>query len=101
MPVIDIREVDLVLHRQFFKEEHNGYMNMYACENQVDCVRCVAAVKDTATHKASSQDIYTELVYFVSFPVLMYEICFKVLWCLCHDALSNCTVAAAKKTMQN
>jgi hypothetical protein len=78
MPVIDIREVALVLHRQSFKEEHNGYMNVYACENQLDCVRCVAAVKDTATHKASSQDMYTGLVDFVSFPVLMYEMCFKV-----------------------
>jgi hypothetical protein len=39
MPVIDIREVALVLHRQSFKEDHNGYMNVYACENQLDCVR--------------------------------------------------------------
>jgi hypothetical protein len=53
-------------------------MNMYACENQLNCVRCVAAVKDTATHMASSQDMYTDLVDFVSFPVLMYELCFKV-----------------------
>jgi hypothetical protein len=78
MPVIDIRAVALVLHRKYFKEEHNGYMNVYACENQVDCVRCVSAVKDMATHKASSQDMYTDLVDFVSFPVLMYEMCFKV-----------------------
>jgi hypothetical protein len=78
MPVIDIRAVALVLHRQSLKEEHNGYMNVYACENQLDCVRCVAAVKDMATHKASSQDMYTYLVDFAFFPVLMYEMCFKV-----------------------
>jgi hypothetical protein len=78
MPVINSRAVALVLHRKSFKEEHNGYMNVYACEHQLDCVRCVAEVKDTATHKASSQDMYTDFVDFFSFPVLMYDMCFKV-----------------------
>jgi hypothetical protein len=50
MPVIDIMAVALVLHSQSLKEEHNGYVNVYAFENQVECVRCVAAVKDMATH---------------------------------------------------
>jgi hypothetical protein len=78
MPVIEIRAVALFLHIKSFKEEHNGYMNVYACENQVECVRCVAAVKGIATHKASSQDMYTDLVEFVSFSVLIYVMCFKV-----------------------
>jgi hypothetical protein len=53
VPVIYIMAVALVMHRQSFKKDHNGYMNVCACENQVDCVRCVAAVKDVATHKVS------------------------------------------------
>jgi hypothetical protein len=78
MPVIDIRAVALVLHRQSFKEEHNCFTNVYDCEKQEDCVRCVAAAKDRATHNASSQDMYNDLLDFVSFSVLMYEMCFKV-----------------------
>jgi hypothetical protein len=78
MSVIDIREVALILHIQSFKEEKNIYINVYACENQVDCIRCVAMVTDMATHKDASQDMYIDLVDFVSFPVLVQLMCVKV-----------------------
>jgi hypothetical protein len=36
--VTQIRAVDLLLHRQHFTEDHNGFFNIFAVENQVDCL---------------------------------------------------------------
>jgi hypothetical protein len=42
----DLRAVDLVIHRMIFTEDHNGCMNVYAVENQLDCSIGMVMVED-------------------------------------------------------
>jgi hypothetical protein len=66
-----IKEVALVLHRQHFIEDHNGFLNVFAIQNQVDCNDGFSSVKTAEDHKVSSQDLHRKLKDFSSLPVLM------------------------------
>jgi hypothetical protein len=52
--VQDIKEVALVLRHHHFTEDHNGFINVFAVQNQVDCNDGVCSVKDMEDHIASS-----------------------------------------------
>jgi hypothetical protein len=91
--VRDIKEVALVLHRQHFTEDHNGFLNVFAVQNQVDCNDGVCSVKAVEDHRASSQDLHRNLQDFASLPVLMYRTCLKV-YHACATML--CRIAASQ-----
>jgi hypothetical protein len=76
--VRNIKEVALVLHRQHLTEDNNGFLNVFAVHNQVDCNDGVCSVKAVEDHRASSQDLHMNLQDFASLPVLMYRTCLKV-----------------------
>jgi hypothetical protein len=76
--VRDIKEVALVLHCQYFREDHNGFLNLFAVHNQVDCNGGVCSVKAMGDHRGPSQDLHRNLKEFASLPVLMYRTCLKV-----------------------
>jgi hypothetical protein len=50
--VRDIRELALILHHQHFTEEHNGFLNVFAVQNQVNCNHGVSSVKAVDDHKS-------------------------------------------------
>jgi hypothetical protein len=76
--VRDIKEVALFLHRQYFTEDHNGFLNVFAIQNQVDYNDGVCSVKAVEDHKSQSQDLHRNLKDFTSLPVLMYRTFLKV-----------------------
>jgi hypothetical protein len=91
--VRDIKEVALVLYRQHFTEDHNGFLNVVAVQNQVDCNDSVCSVKAVEDHRASSQDLHRNLKDFASLPVLIYRTCLKV-YHACATML--CRIAASQ-----
>jgi hypothetical protein len=91
--VQDIKEVALVLHLQHFTEDHNGFLNMLAVQNQVECNGGVCSAKAVEDHRASSQDLHRNLTDFSSLPVLMYRTRLKVY----HEcATMLCRIAASQ-----
>jgi hypothetical protein len=102
--VRDIREVALFLHRQHFTEDHNGFLNVFAFQNQVDCNDGVASAKDVEDHKSSSQDLHRNLKDFDSLLLLMYRTCLKVYHTcatmLCRSAASQLPTNLCKIDMQ-
>jgi hypothetical protein len=91
--VRDIKEVYLVLHLQHFTEDHNGFLNVFAVQNELDCNAGVCSVKAVADHRASSQDLHRNLKDFASLSVLMYRTCLKV-YHACATML--CRIAASQ-----
>jgi hypothetical protein len=91
--VRDIQEVALVLHRQHFTEDHNGFLNVFAVQNQVDCNDGVCSVKAVEDHRSLSQDLHRNLQDFASLPVLLYRTCLKV-YHACATML--CRIAASQ-----
>jgi hypothetical protein len=76
--VIQVKALAFVIHHHKFKEQHNGFLNVYTLENQVDCSRGTAMNKDAKYHVASSQDMYCHFMDYTSLPILMYKPCLKV-----------------------
>jgi hypothetical protein len=91
--VRDIKEVALVLHRQHFIEDNNGFLHVFAIQNQVNCNDGVCSVKAVEDHRASSQDLNRNLKDLASLPVLMYRTCLKV-YHTCATML--CRIAASQ-----
>jgi hypothetical protein len=88
-----IRELCLTLPRHHFPEEHNGLLNVFAVQNQVDCNNGVYSVKAVDDHTSSYQDLHSNLQDFASLPVLTYRTCLKV-YHACTTML--CRIAASQ-----
>jgi hypothetical protein len=69
--VLQVKVVALVIHQYKFKEQHNGFLNVFTVENQVDCSRGIAMNKNAKSHVASSQYLYGHYMDYISLPILM------------------------------
>jgi hypothetical protein len=64
--VKQVKDIALVTNHDKFKKHHNGFLNVYTVENQVDCSRGIVMNKDVTPHVTSSQDLYGHLMDSIS-----------------------------------